>query len=610
MNKTVLFVTHKPKQCGVYEFGRNVFNAISASKKYNFVNVECDSLDDLKIAIAIHQPVVIIYNYHPSVMPWLCTKISKGLYRNNIADIKAIQVGIIHEITQQVADTASAYRNSLITGTSQKRLNTLFDFYIAPDPTLLLKNPFVFKTGRLIPEYNDQALRPEITTIGSFGFATPKKGFELLVKKVQEEFEEAVIRINMPAASFGDEDGSNARKIAADCRSIITNPKINLVTSHDYLNDEQLLDFLAGNSMNVFLYEDKNGRGISSAIDNALAVKRPIAVSRCPMFRHVLNAKPSICVEDASLKTILENGFAHLKKISKDWDAANLLWEYERIIDAAIHRSENPSRQSRGIVRKIKWIRNKVFSLPDDSFTWLRNTEAANDDNLAADISITYTPVTLLQNNRFNRILDDEARAIYEPAVKKLFELAPFTMAKKIARANVQQAFVFDTVFRFLSNYKNPKLLCVGSYEDTASMGLLKMGYSVDEIDPMINFFLQEFYTKPSTVKNSYDIVFSTSVIEHDPDDKSFIECVEGLLAVNGVAVITCDYKDGWKPGNSKPEVDERFYTKTDLEKRLLSYLPNSILVDEPHWDCPNPDFNYLGKYQYSFASFVFKKIK
>ena len=141
-------------------------------------------------------------------------------------------------------------------------------------------------------------------------------------------------------------------------------------------------------------------------------------------------------------------------------------------------------------------------------------------------------------------------------------------------------------------------------------MGLQKMGYVVDEIDPMINFFLQEFYTKPSTVKNSYDIIFSTSVIEHDPDDKSFIECIEGLLTVNGVAVITCDYKDGWKAGDIKPEVDARFYTKNDLEKRLLSYLPDSVLVDKPEWECPNPDFNYLGKYQYSFASFVFRKIK
>ena len=414
----------------------------------------------------------------------------------------------------------------------------------------------------------------------------------------------------MPAATFGDADGSNARKIAENCRNILTNSKIKLEISHEYLNNDQLLDFLAGNSINVFMYEDKTGRGISSAVDNALAVKKPIAISRCPMFRHVLSAKSSICVEDASLRTILKNGFAPLEKISKDWDAKNLLWDYERILNAAIYKTENPSRQSMGVIRKIKSVRNKLFSMPDDSFTWLRNTDAANDDNLTVDTSITYQPVTLPSNKGLNIILDDEARNIYQPTVEKLFELAPSTMAKKIARANVQQAFVFDTVYRLIKNYISPKLLCVGSYEDTASMGLQKMGYVVDEIDPMINFFLQEFYTKPSTVKNSYDIIFSTSVIEHDPDDKSFIECIEGLLSVNGVAVITCDYKDGWKTGDIKPEVDARFYTKNDLEKRLLSYLPDSVLVDKPEWECPNPDFNYLGKYQYSFASFVFRKIK
>ncbi|MEO6539144.1 MAG: hypothetical protein ABIT07_03265 [Ferruginibacter sp.] len=606
----ILFVSHKEAKCGVYEFGKCISDVLDYSTQFQFIRVECFSLAELKAAIAEHQPTAIIYNYHPSVMPWLCTKISKGLYRNNISGIKAIQLGIVHEITQYVADNATAYRNRYITGTSLKKLNTLFDFYIAPDPTLLLKNPLVFKTGRLILKYNKEVISPAITTIGSFGFATPKKGFELLVRKVQEEFEQAIIRINMPAATFGDRDGRNARKIAENCRNIITDSKIKLEISHEYLNNEQLLDFLAGNSINVFMYEDKTGRGISSAVDNALAVKKPIAVSRCPMFRHVLGAKPSICVEDVSLRTILKNGFAPLEKISKNWDAKNLLWDYERILNAAMYKTKSPSGQSMGVFRKIKSVRNKLFSLPDGSFTWLRNTDAANDDNLTADTSITYRPVTLPSNKGLNIILDDEARNIYQPAVEKLFELAPSTMAKKITRANVQQAFVFDTVHRLMKNYTAPKLLCVGSYEDTASMALQKMGCVVDEIDPMINFFLQEFYTKPSTVKNSYDIIFSTSVIEHDPDDKSFIECIEGLLSVNGIAVITCDYKDGWKAGDPKPEVNARLYTKNDLEKRLLSYLPDSVLVDKPEWECPNPDFNYLGKYQYSFASFVFRKIK
>jgi SAM-dependent methyltransferase len=105
-----------------------------------------------------------------------------------------------------------------------------------------------------------------------------------------------------------------------------------------------------------------------------------------------------------------------------------------------------------------------------------------------------------------------------------------------------------------------------------------------------------------------YDIVFSTSVIEHDPDDKSFLECVEKLLAPGGIAVITCDFKEGWKVGQDKPEVDARFYTKYDMEQRMLSYIPNCELVDEGKWDCLNPDFNYLGKYQYTFATFTFRK--
>lgn len=605
--RAILFVTHKPKQCGVYEFGKAVFHAISTSSKYNFIKVECESLDELNKAAKQYNPAAIIYNYHPSVLPWLCTKISKGIYRNNLSGIKAVQIGIIHEVTQQVADTATGYSNKFILGPSQKKLNSLFDFYIAADPTLLLKNPLVYKTGRLIPEYSKQVAAPVKTTIGSFGFATPKKGFEKLVQQVQDEFDDVLIRLNMPAADFGDADGNNARQIASACRNLITKPGIQLEVTHQFMNDNELLDFLAGNSMNAFMYEDKEGRGISSAIDNALAVKKPIAVSRCPMFRHILQARPSVCIEDNSLKTIIQNGFSPLEKISSHWNAENLCWEYERILDSIFGRINNPVKQKMGVVRTMKSVVNRWFTLPDKSFTWLRNTDSASEDDLSTVSSAAYIPVkadTIL----FNRILDDKARETYKPAVEKLFELVPKTMSKKIDRANVQQAFVFDTVYRHLNKYSHPKILCVGSYEDTASMALQRMGYEIEDIDPMINYFLQEFYTKPSTVKNSYQIIFSTSVIEHDPDDESFITCIAGLLAPGGIAVITCDYKDGWRPGDAKPDVDARFYTRNDLEKRLLSCIPDCELVDMPNWECPNPDFNYLGKYQYTFATFVFRK--
>ena len=606
--KTVLFVTHKPKQCGIYEFGKNVFQAIAPSTKYHFVKAECDSLNELLQAIEVHHPDVIVYNYHPSVLPWVCTRVTKGVYRNNIAGITVPQIGLIHEITQEIADTATAYRNTWILGRMHKKLNALFDFYIAADPTLLLKNPLVFKTGRPVPDYVVPP-PPSAFTVGSFGFATPKKGFERIVEKVQEEFDEAIIRLNMPSADFGDKDGVRAKAIAEKCRRSIHKKGIQLEISHEFFDEKQLLDFLAGNSMNVFMYEDTGGRGISSAVDNALAVKRPIAVTCCSMFRHVLSAHPTVCVEESSLKTIYKNGFMPLQKISAHWDAAHLVWDYERILDSVFHNRAHIERRRGGLVGAIRTLYRKIFTLPNPSFTWLRSTTAATEDDVDVSVVADYIPIAL-GDRGLNRILDDEARTLYEPAVQKLFEAVPLTMSKKIARANVQQAFVFDTVYRLRKEFKNPRMLCVGSYEDTASMTLKKMGFDVEEIDPVLNFSLQEFYTRPSTVKQSYDIIFSTSVIEHDPDDASFMRCIAGLLAPGGYAVLTCDYKDGWKRGDPKPSVDARFYTKADLEKRLPSYAPNCELVDVPDWKCPNPDFLYQEKYRYTFATFVVQKKK
>jgi len=208
----------------------------------------------------------------------------------------------------------------------------------------------------------------------------------------------------------------------------------------------------------------------------------------------------------------------------------------------------------------------------------------------------------------FNRILDNKARELYKPAIDKLMELVPEAMSRKFPEANVQQGFVFDTVYRYLSQYQNPKVLCAGSFGDTASMSLIKMGYGIEEIDPALNYSLQEYFAKPTTVKNSYDIIFSTSVIEHVPDDESFIKCIADLLTPGGVAIITCDYKETWKPGESKPGGNERFYTQRDLRDRLLPLMDNCRLIDEPQWDCLNPDFTLMGIYKYTFATFVVRK--
>ncbi len=219
-----------------------------------------------------------------------------------------------------------------------------------------------------------------------------------------------------------------------------------------------------------------------------------------------------------------------------------------------------------------------------------------------------YKPVKIPKGVSKNRILDNSARELYKPAIDMLFQLVPDAMARKIPEANVQQAFVFDTVCRYTRTKKAPKILCVGGFEDTASMGLKAIGYEVEEIDTVMNCSLQEHFMKPTTVKGSYDIVFSTSVIEHVALDSIFIAQVSALLKPGGIGIITCDFKEGWVPGESKPDVDERLYTQHDLRERFLPVMSDCVLVDEPQWDCPNPDFTFMGIYQYTFATFVVKK--
>ncbi len=584
----VLFVNHKESQCGVYEFGRNIGHALEKSA-LGFIYQECSSAGELHQTVIRHAPDAIIYNYHPATIVWLTPSVTRK--------IKLPQIGIIHEVTQTVADRAD---------------NSLFNFHIAHDPTLLLKNPIVFKAGRPISTYENMYQIPSIPTIGSFGFGTPGKGFENIIKTVQKEFDEAIVRFNIPFATFGDHDGENAKRIAADCRKLIVKPKIDLQISHEYLEPDQLLDFLAQNSINVFLYEQQGiQRGISSAIDLALAAKRPIGISRNSMFRHILDAVPNICVPESELKTIINNGTAPLEKYYREWSEKTLCWDYQRIVDDVLSRASIPkitTHLNEKILKAKQRIKRRLGIVQNEPHSWISDSTIDKMKHVNVDSSnLIYTPAVLPDDWSLNNILDDKARKLFQITLSQMFAHLTELMQRKIPDANVQQAFVLDTVYKMVSNIEDPKILCVGSFEDTASEFLKLLGYNIEEVDPVLNYDLKTFLTKPTTVKGSYDLVFSTSVIEHVEDDGEFLTHICEMLKPKGIAVLTCDYCDTYKPGDPKPEVDFRFYTQKDIKERLLTYAIDCSLVDEPQWDCPNPDFHYIG-FDYTFGTIVLRK--
>ena len=340
MDRTVLFVSHKKSQCGVYIPSLYITAALRDSKRYRFIRVECGALDELRTAVMTHRPVAIICNYMPILFPWM----ADGFYRSEPIFAGIVHIGVIHDVTRGVAAGVVAYKDGFVSGASPST-TTLFDYYIALDPTIGVMSPIVQGIGRLIPVYQNDFPLPDKITVGSFGFGTPGKGFERIVPLVEQEFDEAVIRINIPASTFCDVDGSVAKTIAAYCHTQVTKPGIELTITHHYWSNKDLLDFLAQHTVNVFLYEDMGVRGISSVIDMALAVKRPMAISDSVMYRHVLDANPSICVlkndpgsnvMQTSLRTVIDNGFAPLQGHYDKWNAENYVRSYEGIVDAAL----------------------------------------------------------------------------------------------------------------------------------------------------------------------------------------------------------------------------------------------------------------------------------
>lgn len=352
----ILFVNHKEKRCGIHQYGWQIFNVINSLNEHEFFYAECDSRKELHEAIEKSGCEMILYNYHYRTMPflhsipffyrlpflhWLRLTAIPGLRRLSFIKYFSdfvrkpfakqrpfllpslrkkyntiIHMCLLHYMDQQMADTLD---------------DQYFQYYIYGDPTLVETNPRVFKTGRLIKEYINTKPIPKIPIIGSYGFGGAVKGFDYLVELVQKEFDEAIIRLNIPPNGVNDKFGRIARYIAEECYKKIRKPGIKLEISHEFFDDDQLLNFLASNTLNAFLYKDTKAIVLASAPDWALAVQRPIAVTKSHLFRHFNHVEPSIYIEERSLKEIIEAGYEPLKHLTQEWSAESMRSDYSKI---------------------------------------------------------------------------------------------------------------------------------------------------------------------------------------------------------------------------------------------------------------------------------------
>jgi len=291
---SAIFINSSEPRCGIHQYGLRLYSNIKDRLCIDYAAVS--TLEEYLQAVKGYQKVVI--NYYHSLFRYL----DKSKQDESIKYFY-----IVHE-----------------------------SFFYDVQPGKNINNDPAHSDGIPRPlAFNDTSSYPptdlENPVIGSFGFGFLNKDFDKLVDLVQSQFDTATIRLVMPGAFWGDPNADEARIAAHYCFAKITKPGIKLSISHDFLQDDQLLEFLKGNDLNLFLYPQHPGRGCSSVIDYALGVNRPIAISDSDMFRHIY--EDSICAYKTPLRTIIQNGPVVNQKFRELWSSDALVSSIQKRLD-------------------------------------------------------------------------------------------------------------------------------------------------------------------------------------------------------------------------------------------------------------------------------------
>lgn len=279
--KNILIVNSDDSHCGVYQYGLSLFEILKNYGQFNYFHVNAH---DLFSFLNQNSKIDgIVYNWHPYTMPFLNQNIID--YFNSIRTKQILIVGHDH---------SAQFNNINYLSCDSTQLNGI------PRPLIDVKN----------------SNSSEELSVGSFGFAFDFKNFDKIPKLVSEQLPNAKLRMHVTPHQSGDSNGRIASLIKDLCHEL----NLEIEIYQNFIASKELVKFLSRNSINVFLYPESKGRGLSSSIDFAISANKPIALSDSDMFRHVSH-EPKFFLKNYSLKQILEFGIDHIQPFRKAWSS-------------------------------------------------------------------------------------------------------------------------------------------------------------------------------------------------------------------------------------------------------------------------------------------------
>lgn len=299
--KRGVFYNSSKSQCSIHESGIMCYNALKNSSLYTLEYREDASYSDVDF---------IIVNYHPFVNNWMT--------ESKVREYNKPVFCIVTEV--------SLHSHPLDGGAPP-----YFTHYIVLDPTIT-ETPTIHGFGRPLTHTEVVSVNPTIPTIGMFGFATAMKHWTEFIETVNREFDEAIIRINIPHATYVPEE--MRKHTLAQIKSVYPRlkPNVRVELTDIYYSDTELINWCASNTINCFFYyRDTAFRtGLAAVTDQAILAGKPILVTKDKTFRHLqkyIPVYPDIGIRDAIEKTL-----PGVLRMREDWSAENFRKKFEEIM--------------------------------------------------------------------------------------------------------------------------------------------------------------------------------------------------------------------------------------------------------------------------------------
>jgi hypothetical protein len=298
MVNKVLFVNHLQERCGIYQYGKRLFNCLMQDDRYEHEYVATNDKQTFIETCQKFQPDVIIFNWHEATMRWFTRDLN---YINNAKQFIVFHEGAIPLDIDFDGCFSAAYH----------RYDPSQSIYSIPRP-LIEFNPSV-KQANTIP------------SIGSFGFGFVNKGFEKVCSLVQDQFNEASLKLHITTAHFGQNNDQTVKNIINYCKHMVTKPGIELAITTDFISDDSLLNFLHSNEINIFMYDDEpHRRAHSSVIDYVVSAQSCFAVNSSSMFSHLGEHWDSVNIDKTNIQDIIDRGNSVAIQLQQQWSDSNV----------------------------------------------------------------------------------------------------------------------------------------------------------------------------------------------------------------------------------------------------------------------------------------------